>query len=108
MKTSCQTQMKYYPFDTQFCEYRFGSWSLTKDKLTFRHVTPYKENPNYGDLVIDNTFHYNSTQWEIRSGMGELREKEYPCCPRVEQFAMFKKTHLCDEVIKYRKFQRNI
>ena len=83
--------MKYYPFDTQFCEYRFGSWSLTKDKLTFRHVTPYEENPNYGDLVIDNTFHYNSTQWEIRSGMGELREKEYPCCPRVDKFASFEK-----------------
>ena len=75
--------MEFYPFDTQFCEYRFGSWSLTKDKLTFRHVTPYENNSTRGDLVIDNTFHYPSTQWNITSGNGTLREMEYPCCEGV-------------------------
>ena len=83
VKTSCQTNMTYFPFDTQFCEYRFGSWSLTKDKIAFRHVFPYKTNASLADLVIDETFHYNSTEWEIGSKQGVLREKEYPCCPGV-------------------------
>ena len=60
-----------------------GSWSLTKDKINFRHINPYPDDSRFGDLVIDDSFHYSSTEWMIGSKRGELHEAEYACCPGV-------------------------
>ena len=39
-QTSCSINADKFPFDTQYCELRFGSWSYTKDKINLSHVSP--------------------------------------------------------------------
>lgn len=81
VKSSCKVNMYLFPFGTQICELRFGSWSHTKDLINFSHRTPNKGNLTRGSLVVSDTFHYSSSEWEIISTDGVLNEAEYPCCP---------------------------
>ena len=93
VKSSFLVDMTRFPFDTQFCELRFGSWSHTKDKINLYHKTPTNNITGAGqtgDALISSTFHYNSTEWEIGSTEGTLNEAVYPCCPSPYQDFVFK------------------
>ena len=73
LKSSCLINMVYFPFDTQNCDLRFGSWSYSKEKLSLSHRNPTNElvgNGQTGNIIVDPAFHYNSTEWEIVSTEG--------------------------------------
>ncbi len=66
--TSCRIDARFFPFDTQHCELRFGSWSYDMDKLDLRVL-------EHGDERVE--FVENGV-WELNDMRvdRELRE----CC----------------------------
>ena len=45
-RSECKLHMKLFPFDTQYCPMKFGSWAYDGGALDFREKRP------YGDLSI--------------------------------------------------------
>ena len=40
VETSCAVDMRKFPFDTQKCEIRIGSWAPTKELVNISHINP--------------------------------------------------------------------
>ena len=40
VETSCAVDMRKFPFDTQKCEIRIGSWAPTKELVNIQHINP--------------------------------------------------------------------
>ncbi|XP_052280335.1 neuronal acetylcholine receptor subunit alpha-9-like isoform X1 [Dreissena polymorpha] len=71
VKSICRVNVKYFPFDTQECNLKFGSWSYNGFDLDIVN-----RNSN-GDL--DNFIEH--TEWKIRKLPAERHEFYYNCCP---------------------------
>ncbi|KAL4239553.1 acetylcholine-gated cation-selective channel [Mactra antiquata] len=68
LKSICRVKVTYFPFDTQICKLKFGSWSHSKKDIDFHPADPTK-----GDL--DNFIENN--EW-IVDGLVPVRDvKEY-------------------------------
>ncbi|KAK0070532.1 neuronal acetylcholine receptor subunit alpha-10, partial [Biomphalaria pfeifferi] len=72
LKSSCEVDVKYFPFDTQHCVLEFASW--TYDANSVNLVTLGSES---GDV----TNYKNSTEWELVSYLQERQEVSFSCCP---------------------------
>ncbi|XP_055893279.1 neuronal acetylcholine receptor subunit alpha-10-like isoform X2 [Biomphalaria glabrata] len=72
LKSSCEVDVKYFPFDTQHCVLEFASW--TYDSNSVNLVTIGSES---GDV----TNYKNSTEWELVSYLQERQEVSFSCCP---------------------------
>lgn len=69
-KSICPPDLYDYPFDTQKCFLKFGSW--THDGL--------KLNLTLSDTVVDMTDYWVNPEWQILSHIASREEKYYPCC----------------------------
>ena len=63
-KSSCQIDVKYFPFDQQICEMIFGSWAYTSKEL----ILDYFENMRHVDL----SDYVTSGTWDIIDGPASI------------------------------------
>ncbi|NP_001234885.1 nicotinic acetylcholine receptor alpha 2 subunit precursor [Nasonia vitripennis] len=78
-KSSCEIDVRYFPFDQQTCFMKFGSWTYDGFQIDLKHV-----NQKVGDdqvpVGIDLREYYPSVEWDILGVPAERHEKYYPCC----------------------------
>ena len=63
-KSSCRIDVKYFPFDEQECEMKFGSWTFNGDQVG---LTFYEEKER-----VDLSDYVNSGTWDIINCPGKL------------------------------------
>ena len=70
--SSCKVDMTYFPFDTQTCYLRFGSWvhNIYKLNLDFSHGKK--------EMMMDE--YVDNSEWDIVENVAEKVTKFYPCC----------------------------
>merc|ERR1712159_777936 len=73
LKSKCDIDVKYFPFDTQNCPLNFGSWTYDKNRLNL-----VRENK-----TADIGMYSKNSEWELKSANAERHEKKYVCCPEL-------------------------
>lgn len=67
----CKADVSKYPFDTQKCSFRYGSWVHSGEELNFTLPTP-----SYSlDGFIPNS------EWDLVKIEGTYSKGEFKCCP---------------------------
>ncbi|CAG9766342.1 unnamed protein product [Ceutorhynchus assimilis] len=67
----CVPNLKKYPYDTQECTVRFGSWVHKGEEVNLKFITP----------VIDTEDLETNGEWELVSFKGVRHRGNYSCCP---------------------------
>ncbi|KAL4239886.1 hypothetical protein ACF0H5_000686 [Mactra antiquata] len=73
-KSSCSVNIQYFPFDTQICKMKFGSWTYDGSKINL-------------DLLYDNiegfdlSEYIKNNEWMIVSTNAKRNVLRYACCP---------------------------
>ncbi|XP_050510436.1 acetylcholine receptor subunit alpha-L1-like [Diabrotica virgifera virgifera] len=68
----CGLNLKYWPFDTQECSLKFGSWTYSGDQIDLLH---YNDNAEVGlEFIISNS------EWELTNAVQTRHVKYYSCC----------------------------
>ena len=75
LKSSCNIEVKWFPFDKQSCALTFGSISHTKANLELKF---FKQPTSVTDFR--GKFSVSSGVWTIKSLTPRLREEKYECC----------------------------
>lgn len=78
-KSSCEINVAYFPFDTQTCSMKFGSWTYDGYMVNLKHIEEVL-GTNDVDLGIDLREFYLSVEWDIMSVPARRHEKFYSCC----------------------------
>ena len=73
LRSSCQFETTYFPFDTQRCKMKFGSWTYDGNKLDLL--------PLYGKLNFSMSDYMSGTEWEITENYAKKHVIYYECCP---------------------------
>ncbi|KAK7074441.1 Neurotransmitter-gated ion-channel transmembrane region [Halocaridina rubra] len=78
-KTSCEIDVRYFPFDQQECFMKFGSWTYDGFQIDLKHLD---QQPGYDrvEIGIDLREYYPSVEWDIMKVPANRNEKFYPCC----------------------------
>eukprot|EP00794_Sanderia_malayensis_P012082 gene12082-13326_t len=84
-RSSCEIDVKWFPFDSQTCQLTFGSISLTKNKLMLRF---FKQPTSAAG--IKGKFHYSSGIWNLKSVTSSISEETYECCKEAFSLINFK------------------
>ncbi|ELT96539.1 hypothetical protein CAPTEDRAFT_52979, partial [Capitella teleta] len=71
-KSSCQIDMRNFPFDEQTCYFKFGSWTYDGDKLDLVFYDGLED--------LDDREYIDSSEWGILSTSAKHSVKYYPCC----------------------------
>lgn len=71
LKTLCDSNLRYWPFDTHQCTLVFGSWVHHAHEID---VMP-KKNDAHDELFIDNP------EWDLIEIASARNEETYKCCP---------------------------
>uniref|UniRef100_A0AAU6PBS5 Nicotinic acetylcholine receptor alpha2 n=1 Tax=Protohermes xanthodes TaxID=1452977 RepID=A0AAU6PBS5_9NEOP len=78
-KSSCEIDVRYFPFDQQTCFMKFGSWTYDGDQIDLKHINQKLGNDKV-KVGIDLREYYPSVEWDILGVPAERHEKYYPCC----------------------------
>ncbi|KAJ1532161.1 hypothetical protein ONE63_000784 [Megalurothrips usitatus] len=78
-KSSCEIDVRYFPFDQQTCFMKFGSWTYDGFQIDLQHINA-KGNENMVEVGIDLKEYYPSVEWDILGVPAERHERYYPCC----------------------------
>ncbi|XP_073978197.1 nicotinic acetylcholine receptor alpha2 isoform X2 [Rhodnius prolixus] len=78
-KSSCEIDVRYFPFDQQTCFMKFGSWSYDGIQIDLKHINQ-KVGEDKVEIGIDLREYYPSVEWDILGVPAERHEKFYPCC----------------------------
>lgn len=70
LKSSCSLDMEYFPYDTQVCELKFGSWSYRKHLLRLNMETSMSKHGEEMGIHIDENQFINSTAWQLLKTTG--------------------------------------
>ncbi|PIO69611.1 putative neuronal acetylcholine receptor subunit alpha-7 [Teladorsagia circumcincta] len=76
-KISCKLDIYWFPFDEQFCFFKFGSWSFSRDKIEL----------NVGDF--DFSEYIPNGEWIILNSTANVSVKYYECCPEAYEDIKF-------------------
>lgn len=79
-KSSCEIDVRYFPFDQQTCFMKFGSWTYDGDQIDLKHINQKNDKDNKVEVGIDLREYYPSVEWDILGVPAERHEKYYPCC----------------------------
>ena len=82
IKTSCVFDLENFPFDTQICSYKFGSWSYDTSQINLSNA----------DFPIDLTNYQSNQEWTIVKTEHYIEEKVYECCAETFQSSFYKIT----------------
>ncbi|XP_046748941.1 acetylcholine receptor subunit alpha-L1 [Diprion similis] len=77
-KSSCEIDVRYFPFDQQTCFMKFGSWTYDGFQIDLKHIN--QNMSNNVQVGIDLREYYPSVEWDILGVPAERHEKYYPCC----------------------------
>ena len=69
-KSTCRINVKYFPFDSQTCELKFGSWVFDASKLELM----------IHDVPLITKQYLNSSTWNIIQTKSEFHSVYYRCC----------------------------
>ncbi|XP_071964744.1 acetylcholine receptor subunit alpha-like 1 [Antedon mediterranea] len=72
-KSSCQINVRYFPFDEQRCIMKFGSWTYDGSLIDL----------NPGKDQVDLEDYWESGEWDIISSPATRQVIRYPCCDQV-------------------------
>ncbi|XP_023245889.1 acetylcholine receptor subunit alpha-L1 isoform X2 [Copidosoma floridanum] len=78
-KSSCEIDVRYFPFDQQICFMKFGSWTYDGFQIDLKHINQ-KAGGNQVPVGIDLREYYPSVEWDILGVPAERHEKYYSCC----------------------------
>lgn len=78
-KSSCEIDVRYFPFDQQICFMKFGSWTYDGFQIDLKHKDS-QEGDDKVDVGIDLREYYPSVEWDILNVPAERHEKYYSCC----------------------------
>lgn len=71
-KSSCQIDMRNFPFDEQTCHFKFGSWTYDGNKLDLQF---------FDSLIdIDLREYIASSEFDVINTSAALHVRVYPCC----------------------------
>lgn len=73
LRSSCQFDTTYFPFDQQLCKLKFGSWTYDGTKLDLNFLGN-EQKFSLADYIP-------GTEWEILENFGNKTELFYDCCP---------------------------
>eukprot|EP00112_Aurelia_sp_Birch-Aquarium-sp1_P026629 Seg957.4 transcript_id=Seg957.4/GoldUCD/mRNA.D3Y31 product="Neuronal acetylcholine receptor subunit alpha-3" protein_id=Seg957.4/GoldUCD/D3Y31 len=77
LRSSCDIEVKWFPFDTQSCTLTFGSISQTNDKLQLKF---FKQPTSVSDFR--GKFSVLSGVWSFKSLTSQRRSEKFECCTR--------------------------
>jgi len=77
-KSYCEIDVRYFPFDTQTCFMKFGSWSHNGLQMDLKHIN---SDINLVEVGINLKDYYPSVEWDILSVPAERHARFYECCP---------------------------
>ena len=69
--TTCDIDIRYFPFDEQACLIQIGAWAYSSARMNLT---------NLSDVVMTHEFRLNG-EWEVYSSIAEWKETILPCCP---------------------------
>ncbi|CAF3155384.1 unnamed protein product [Rotaria sp. Silwood2] len=84
-KSSCYIDVKFFPFDQQVCELRFGSWTYNQHQLNFTYYDEKERNVTIKDYVV-------SGSWDLLDGPMSIQH------PSDEGNLLFEKSYRHDRV----------
>ncbi|KAJ0056734.1 hypothetical protein NL108_013281, partial [Boleophthalmus pectinirostris] len=67
-KSTCKIDVRWFPFDEQRCELKFGSWTYDGWALDLKM------------LDADLSGYTSNGEWDLVEVPGEKTDKKYPCC----------------------------
>lgn len=68
--STCSINIRWFPFDDQICEMKFGSWSYDESKINLTSKAD----------TIDLSTYTESGEWEIIKVSATRNEEKYECC----------------------------
>ncbi|XP_014680695.1 PREDICTED: acetylcholine receptor subunit alpha-like [Priapulus caudatus] len=78
----CPMNWRYFPYDTQACTLKFGSWTYNGNLVEIH--------PFSGDEPsVDMTDYVPHSEWEVVGADGRISTVYYPCCPEPYMDASF-------------------
>merc|ERR1712088_844367 len=82
-KSSCDIDVRYFPFDEQTCWLKFGSWTFDGFQIDLIHIhaNQSSETSDHVEVGIDLSEYYINVEWDILRVPAERHVKVYPCCP---------------------------
>nr|XP_027228535.1 LOW QUALITY PROTEIN: acetylcholine receptor subunit alpha-L1-like [Penaeus vannamei] len=78
-KSSCEIDVRYFPFDQQECFMKFGSWTYDGYQIDLKHLDQ-RQGADHVEVGIDLREYYPSVEWDIMRVPAVRNEKYYPCC----------------------------
>ncbi|CAF3628111.1 unnamed protein product [Rotaria socialis] len=84
-KSSCYIDVKFFPFDQQVCELRFGSWTYNQHQVNFTYYDEIERNVTIKDYVV-------SGSWDLMDGPMTIQH------PSDEANQLFEKSYRHDRV----------
>jgi len=73
-KSSCSINIQYFPFDTQICKMKFGSWTYDGSKINLELLYE-------GEEGFDLTEYIENNEWSIYHSSAKRNVIKYLCCP---------------------------
>ena len=71
IKSTCSFDLNLFPYDTQNCYLKFGSWSYDGSDLHLKVANP--------DIDISN--YKNNEEWTLKNYKSNVNIRYYACCP---------------------------
>ncbi len=82
VKSSCSIDITLFPFDTQTCIFKFGSWVYDGWQMDIK-LYDNEEGVDLADYI-------SSNEWDLVDHSAVINVKYYPCCAELFQDAAFK------------------
>uniref|UniRef100_A0A1I8IIL2 Neur_chan_LBD domain-containing protein n=1 Tax=Macrostomum lignano TaxID=282301 RepID=A0A1I8IIL2_9PLAT len=91
-KSQCEINVEFFPFDTQNCTLKLGTWTHNGYLIDLRHVAQKEEADRNGwrnfdnckayiDYAIDLSQFVDNVEWDILEVAAKRNIEKYKCCP---------------------------
>lgn len=81
--TTCDIDIRYFPFDEQSCLIQFGAWAYYSARMNITNAT---------HDITTHDFRLNG-EWDIYNSLAVWKENILPCCPNIRypyvEFTLF-------------------
>ena len=71
LRSTCKIDVKFFPFDMQQCQMKFGSWTYNSFQM---NLLKQEDDPNLSTFI-------RNEQWELTYAVTRRHNVKYDCCP---------------------------